>query len=92
MTTAAAVAARWSQRRQADEDFLRTEHDHARWVTIGGGDDALIGLGHSVCRVLESGYTRQQAHDALVTHSQAGDSDTSWIITAAVGAYCPGAG
>lgn len=69
----------------SDAAFLRAVRQ--RPVFAHTDDNTLIGMGHLVCRALDSGVTVQQlATEAGPTVSP---YDTGWLLGSSVVAYCP---
>jgi Protein of unknown function (DUF732) len=53
------------------------------------GDAGLTGLGKAICHELDSGRSRESIRLQFIQGHGWSDSDASWMVTAAVVAYCP---
>jgi hypothetical protein len=75
----------------AEPDATYLKAVHARGIDMNGGDQAIIGFGHTICGALARGLSMNALIDELELHERDGmtDDDMEFLVKAAAVSYCP---
>lgn len=89
LVAAVAVCAPVAHADDTDTAYLDALHAHG--ISSEKGDQALIGIGHKVCTLLEDGISMNALEDEADLHKgpELTDADMNTIIQDAAAAYCP---